>query len=46
MAPKDQKWASDVYLVNIDQLNHYVVFGTKSDDVQDFQKGKKYFTGA
>ena len=40
-----QKWASDGNLVNIGQLDHYVVFGTKSGAVQDFQKGKKCHTG-
>ena len=40
-ALKVQKWVSDVYPVSIDQLDYYVVFGTKSGAVQDFQKAKK-----
>ena len=40
-APKVQKWASDTYFVNIGQLEHYVMFGTKLGAVQDFQRGKK-----
>ena len=43
--PKGHKWASDGNQVNIGQLDHYVVFGTKSGAVQDFQSGKKYHTG-
>ena len=39
-APKVLKWVSDVYPVNIGQLNHYVVFGTKYSALQDFQRGK------
>ena len=39
--PEVQKWVSHSYLVNIGQLDHYVVFGTKFGAVQDFQKGKK-----
>ena len=37
---KVQKWVSDTYLVNIGQLDHYVVFGTKFGAVLDFQRGK------
>ena len=40
-AQKVQKWISDTHLVTIGQLDHYVVFGTKSGTVQDFQRGKK-----
>ena len=40
-AAKVQKWVSDSHPVNIGQLDHYVVFGTKSGAVQDFQRGKK-----
>ena len=43
--PMGQKWASDGNLVNIGQLDHYVVFGNKSGAVHDFQKGKKCHTG-
>ena len=39
-ATKVQKWVSDTYLVNIGQLAHYVVFGTKFGAVLDFQRGK------
>ena len=35
-----QKRVSDAFLVNIGQLDHYVVFGTKSGGIQDFQRGK------
>ena len=35
-----QKLVSDAFLVNIGQLDHYVVFGTKSGVIQDFQRGK------
>ena len=38
---KFQKEVSDTDLVNIGQLDHYVVFGTKFGPVQDFQRGKK-----
>ena len=38
---KVQKWVSDTYLVNIGQLDHYVLFGTKFGAVQDFERGKK-----
>ena len=38
--PMVQKRVSDTYPVNLGQLNHYVVFGTKSDAVQDFQKSR------
>ena len=40
-APKVRKWVSDAYPVNIGQLDHYVLFGTKSGAAQDFQRGKK-----
>ena len=36
-----KKKVSDTDLVNIGQLDHYVVFGTKFGPVQDFQRGKK-----
>ena len=39
--PIGQKWVSDAYPVHIFQLDHYVVFGTKSYAVIDFQRGKK-----
>ena len=35
------KWVSDAYLVIMGQLDHHVVFGTKSGAIQDFQRGKK-----
>ena len=31
-----QKWTNDAYPANIGQLDHYVVFGTKSGAIQDF----------
>ena len=40
-APKVQKCVSDANPVNIGQLDHYVVFGTKSGALQDFQRDKK-----
>ena len=40
-AQKVQKWVSDNHLATIGQLDHYVVFGTKSGTVQDFQRCKK-----
>ena len=40
-APTVQNWVSDTDLVNIGQLDHYVVIGTKFGAVQDFQRGKK-----
>ena len=40
-APKVLKLVSDAYLVNIDQLDHFLVLGTKSSALQDFQRGKK-----
>ena len=40
-APKVQKWVSDANPVNIGQLDHYVVFGTKYGAIQGFQRGKK-----
>ena len=43
--PMGHKWASDGNLVNIGQLDHYVVFGTKSGAIHDFQTGKKCHTG-
>ena len=36
-----KKRVSDTDLVNIGQLDHYVVFGTKFGPVQDVQRGKK-----
>ena len=36
-----KKRVSDTDLVNIGQLDHYVVFGTKFGPVKDFQRGKK-----
>ena len=38
--PKVHKRVSDAYPVNLGQLNHYIVFGTKSGAVQDFQSGQ------
>ena len=38
---KVRKGASGASSVNIGQLDHYVVFGTKSGAIQDFQRGKK-----
>ena len=35
-----QKWVSDAYPENTCQLDHCVVFGTKSGAVQNFQRGK------
>ena len=43
--PMGQKWASDGNLVNIGQLDHIVVFGTKSGAIHDFRKDKKCHTG-
>ena len=40
-APKVLKWVIDAYPVNIGQLDHYVVFGSQSGAVQDFQLAKK-----
>ena len=40
-APKVRKWVSDAHPVNIGQLDHYVVFGTKSGAVQEFWRGYK-----
>ena len=45
VGPTGQKLASDFYPVNIGQLDHYAVFGTKSGAVEDFQRGKKCPTG-
>ena len=42
-APKVQKWVSDANPVNIGELDHYVVFGTKSGVIQGFQRGQKCF---
>ena len=39
--PKVWKWVSDAYPINMGQLDHHVVFGTKSGAIQDFQRGKK-----
>ena len=44
-APKVRKWVSDSHPVNIGQLDHYVVFGTKSGVIQGFQRGQKCFIG-
>ena len=44
-APMAQKWVSDVYLVMLGQLDQYVVFGTKSNVIQDFQRGKSALFG-
>ena len=38
-APRVQKWVGDANPVNLGQLDHYVVFGTESGAVQDFQRG-------
>ena len=43
--PKLQLWISDAYPVNIGHLDHYVVFGTQSGLLQDFQKGKQCHMG-
>ena len=40
-ARKIQKRVSGAFPVNIGQLDHNVVFGTKSGAVKDFQRGKK-----
>ena len=40
-ASKVWKWVGDAYPVNMGQLDHLVVFGTKSGAAQDFQRGKK-----
>ena len=40
---KVQKWVSDANPVNIGELDHYVVFGTKSGVIQGFQRGQKCF---
>ena len=37
--PKVQKGVSGASSVNIGQLDHYVVFGTKSGAVRDFLRG-------
>ena len=39
--PKFWKWVSDAYPVSMGQLDHHVVFGTKSGALHDFQRGKK-----
>ena len=39
-APMVQRWVSDAYLVTIDQLDHYLVFGTKSGAIPDLQSDK------
>ena len=44
-APMAQKWVSDAYLVMLGQLDQYVVFGTKSNVIQDFQRGKSALFG-
>ena len=38
--PKVWKWVSDAYPINMGQLDHHVVLGTKSGAIQDFQRGK------
>ena len=38
---KVRKWVTGAYSVNMGQLDHHVVFGTKSGALQDFQRGKK-----
>ena len=40
-APKVQKCVSGASPVIIEQLDHYVVFETTYNAVQDFQRGKK-----
>ena len=35
------KMVSDAYAVNMGQLDHHVVFGTKSGAIQDLQRSKK-----
>ena len=42
-APKVLKWVSDPYLVYIGQLDHFMVFGSKSTALKDFQRGKMWF---
>ena len=39
-APKILKGVSDANPVNIGQLDHFMVFGTKSGALQEFQGGK------
>ena len=39
------KWVGDACPVDMGQLNHCVVLGTKSGAVQDFQWGKKCPSG-
>ena len=39
--PKVRKWVTGAYSVNMGQLDHHVVFGTKCVALQDFQRGKK-----
>ena len=43
--PMGQKWASDGNLVNIGQLGHYVVFGTKSGAVHASRGAKSALGG-
>ena len=40
-AQKVWKWVGDACPVDMGQLDHCVVLGTKSGAVQDFQRGKK-----
>ena len=40
-----QRSGNGSYPVNMSQLDHLVVFGTKSVPVQDFQRGKKCLRG-
>ena len=44
-APIGQKWVSNTYSVRIGQLDHYVVSVTKSDALQEIQRGKKCIIG-
>ena len=41
MVPNVQKLVSDAYSIMLVQLDHNMVFGTKSGAVQDFQRDKK-----
>ena len=45
MVPKVKNWVSDAWSEGLVQLDHNVVFGTKSGAVQDFQRGKKCLIG-
>ena len=44
-ASKVWKWVSYAYPVNMGQVDHHVVNGTKSGAIQDFQRGKKHPVG-